>query len=219
MNCFPLWNCPQVLQSGEDVAQGSAFLRSWVQAQVNFSGDLHCQGCQLSLFMSHPVLAEQCPQNVLLRGVVWFWCPEYFWGVECIWRWEIGKLGVQRIRAQRINYLIPNNACVRWIEFCAWRCVLRECMVFFPKLFGEVWFRGALNDPFHNLESLRAVGMKNGDRWKLSGYGEEVIQELNHCCVFPGDIGSLGCFSVAFEITVERNWARNGWCEWSNICP
>ena len=78
-------------------------------------------------------------------------------------------------------------------------------MVFFSKLFGEVWFRGARKDPLHNLESLRAVGMKNSDRWKLSGYGEEVIQKLNHCCVFPRNIGGLGGASVAFEITVERD--------------
>ena len=63
--------------------------------------------------------------------------------------------------------------------------MLRESMVFFPKLFGELWFRRALNDSLHHLEGLRAVSMKNSDGWELCGYGEEVVQELNHSCVFP----------------------------------
>ena len=84
---------------------------------------------------------------------------------------------------------------------------MREGMIFFPKLFGEVWFRGALSDTLHNLESLRAVSMEDSDRWKLSRYGEKVIQELNHCCMFPRNIGGLGGASVAFEIIVERDWA------------
>ena len=80
-------------------------------------------------------------------------------------------------------------------------------MIFFTKLFGEVWFGGALNDTLHNLEGLRAVSMKNSDRWELSRYGEKVVKELNHCCMFPRKIGGLGGATVAFEIIVERDWA------------
>ena len=53
--------------------------------------------------------------------------------------------------------------------------MLRESVVLFSQLFGEIWFRSAFENSLHDLESLCAVTVEDSDRGKLINYGEEVV--------------------------------------------